>query len=423
MNKDINAIKNDFYHWNLLRNEQDGRPMIKADGLSEEELLKGIANFKSSEVFDENEPSDWQNIKKLSNFNYQVKKPQNYLSKLKGALLGRFAGCTLGVPVENYPIFKMESIAKESNTPFPPTDYWNAVENPEGIQYGVNKRIDYSKGNIKGVPVDDDITYTVLSMLLMKKYGFNYTVEDVAELWKEIVPYACTAEEEALKELNLGSSGEDAAKNNPFIEWIGGAIRADSFGYVCAGNPAKAVELNYPEIYLTHRRNGIYGGLFVSASIACSFVEDSPYEAIKKGAEFIPHGSRLYKDLQWALSFKDKLKDYKHARSLLDERFSQMHCVHTNNNMCAVVFAIILGNGDFTSSISQSIAIGLDNDCNGATVGSIVGANVGLENIEKHWYEPFGDVVMTYLKGYEKLSIQELVEDYVKLNEKLCCKD
>ena len=28
------------------------------------------------------------------------------------------------------------------------------------------------------------------------------------------------------------------AEDNPFIEWIGAAIRADAFGYVCAGRPA-----------------------------------------------------------------------------------------------------------------------------------------------------------------------------------------
>ena len=46
--------------------------------------------------------------------------------------MARFAGCMLGAPVENYSIEQMQEIAKKSNTPFPPTQYWNDVTDEEG---------------------------------------------------------------------------------------------------------------------------------------------------------------------------------------------------------------------------------------------------------------------------------------------------
>lgn len=405
--------------WNRLRHEQDGRPIVSMDEADEEELLARIEGYKVSEVESESEPNGWLAIEQQSDFDYRVDTPDCIEERIAGALVGRFAGCTLGVPVENFPIARMEQIAARSNTPFPPTEYWGDVDNPDGIQYGVNKRIDYARGHIKTVPVDDDITYTLLTQLELKEYGEDYTVEDVAELWKKVVPYGCTAEERALWNLQKGISGACAADDNPFVEWIGGAIRGDTFGYVCAGNPAKAARLAYEDARLTHRRNGIYGELFTAATIASSFVEKTPLDAVKRGAKFIPKQSRLAIDLAWALSYEGKLKDYRHARSLIDERFAGMDCVHTNNNMCAVVFAIMLGGGDYTQSIAQSIAIGLDNDCNGATVGSIVGANVGIDKIEKKWYEPFGDVVQTYLIGYETVSLKGMIGDYVALHQKI----
>ncbi len=344
------------------------------------------------------------------------KTPDDYKNRLTGALLGRFAGCTLGVLVENYPVEKMREIAKKSGTPFPPTEYWHEAENPDGIQYGVDKRTSFTLGHIDGVPVDDDVTYTILNMILLKRYGKNYTVDDVGKLWLEILPYACTAEECALNNLKNGVCAEKAAEGNDFIEWIGAAIRADAFGYVCAGNPEAAAKLCVCDAYLSHRENGIYGEMFASAAIAAAFIT-TPIEAIKIGMECIPKDSALYKDLKWAISYEDTLVDYAHARKLLDERFEGMHCVHVQNNMCAVVFAVILGKGDYTKTISQSVAMGMDNDCNAATVGSIVGAYVGIDKVPEHWYKPFNNKVRTYLKGYENLKLTDVIDDFVKLHE------
>jgi len=44
-----------------------------------------------------------------------------YRERLEGALLGRFAGCTLGAPVEFWSIERMEQLAKDNGTTLPPT--------------------------------------------------------------------------------------------------------------------------------------------------------------------------------------------------------------------------------------------------------------------------------------------------------------
>jgi hypothetical protein len=50
-------------------------------------------------------------------------KPDRLRERIKGALVGRFAGCMLGVPVENYAVLRMEAIAAETGTSFPPKTY------------------------------------------------------------------------------------------------------------------------------------------------------------------------------------------------------------------------------------------------------------------------------------------------------------
>lgn len=252
----------------------------------------------------------------------------------------------------------------------------------------------------------------------MEEYGFDYSVADVGNLWREKLPFACTAEAEALRRLQQGVDALKAAEGNEYVEWIGAAIRADAFGYVCAGFPESAADMSYADAFLSHRKNGIYGEMFLSAAIAAAFVCETPLEAVEAGRSAIPQNSALYKHLAWALSYRDKLIDYQQARALLDERFPDMHCVHIHNNMCAVVFALILGGGDFTAIVSNSIAIGLDNDCNGASAGSIAGACLGLKAIPRYWYAPFHDTVLTYIRGNEKLSIQNVVERFLRLQER-----
>ena len=343
-------------------------------------------------------------------------KVENLHTRMKGAFLGRCAGCTLGVPVEMYPVAKMQAVALESGTPFPPTTFWKGTDNPDKIHYQVNKRTDYLEQNLDKVPVDDDITYVILNLLLLEKYGKNYTVEDVGKLWLDILPYACTAEDEALQQLRAGTRAEFAANFNSYVEWTGAAIRADAFGYAEAGNPAAAAKLSYNDAYLTHRKNGIYGEMFCAASIAAAFTAKTPLDAVREGMKQIPKESELYAALEWAFSCEPEVKNYLRARALLDEKFGRMHPVHTINNMCAIVFALMLGGNDFTKCISECVAIGLDNDCTGATVGSIVGACLGADAIPAYWYDKFNDTVCTYITGHTTLSITDVIDRFVKLN-------
>ena len=92
-----------------------------------------------------------------------------------------------------------------------------------------------------------------------------------------------------------------------------------------------------------------------------------------------------------------------------------MSKVHTNNNACLTIFGLFLGGGDFTETISNVVAMGMDNDCTAATAGSIVGAIVGEKGIPAHWTAGFHDQVRTYIDGVPSLSIRDVTERFVRL--------
>ncbi len=269
-----------------------------------------------------------------------------------------------------------------------------------------------------GVPIDDDITYPILSLLIMETCGRDFTTDDVGAYWKAHLTTACTAELAALENLKKGIPAESAADHdNPYAQWIGALIRADGFGYACAGNPELAANLGYRDAFLTHRRNGIYGEMLFAASIAAAFTVADPLAAVRMGLLEIPHTSALYRDVSWALEKAPAVTDYKQARALVDERFPGMNPVHTNNNACLIVFALKLGGLNLTETIANAVAMGLDNDCTAATCGSLVGAVVGSSGIPAHWTDRFHNKVRTYITGAEELSIEDVIDRFTALQQ------
>ncbi len=341
--------------------------------------------------------------------------PKRYADKVRGAFLARVAGCTLGAAVEGMPIERMEKIAAEGKMDFPPTDYWTWSPNPWDIRYNLSPFRDYLRQNIKHVPVDDDVTYTLLGLLILEDFGPEFTVEQVGKAWLKYLPMACTAEHVALENLKKGCSWKVAGlRDNPYTEWIGADIRSDPWGYAAPGWPEMAAELAYRDAYISHRHGGIYGEMYFAATIAAAFAVDDPITACEIGLTEIPRSSRVYQGVRWALDMADKVKDYKHARALVDEKFAGMHPVHTVNNAALTIFGLALGGRDVTAVIGNTVAMGYDNDCTAATAGSIVGAVVGAGEMPEHWYKPFHNKVRTYINGHEWFAIDDVVRRFGK---------
>jgi len=339
-----------------------------------------------------------------------------YQEKMEGALMGRMAGCTLGAPVEFWPISRMEALAQESGIPFPPVDYWSYIPDPYKKRYGLSPREDYTRDKMDGVPVDDDLAYTMLGLLVAEDYGLDFTIGDVGKAWLKYLPYACSAEDIALKNLKAGiPAAESGEKNNPYCEWIGADIRADPWGYLAPAWPEQAAEMAYRDAFISHRRQGIYGEMFFAAVIAAAFSVSHPVEALEIGLTEIPEHCALAQAVRWTLEVAPKIHDYHQAREAVEGRFKGMNPVHTINNACLTIWGLTLGGTDFTRVIGETVAMGMDNDCTAATAGSIVGAIVGKKGIPEHWVRNFNNTVHSYLIGHRRFAISDLIRRFTKV--------
>jgi ADP-ribosylglycohydrolase len=338
-----------------------------------------------------------------------------YLRRLQGAMFSRFAGCTLGSPVELHSLEAMENWAAYVGDEFPPVDYWSQVDRPSATRYAVSLREDFARNKLRFVPSDDDIGYTILGLLILEECGVDFTTADVAAKWQEYFLRECahTAERITYDNLVRGVDPSVAGEVGNFDrQLIGADIRCDPWAYAAPGWPEKAAELAYRDAFTSHRRNGIYGSMFFAAVISAAFTVDDPVEALHIGLEEIPADCLLAREVKWALAEAPNIKDYRDGHAAVNERFAGMNRVHTINNAVLTVWGITIGGRDVTKVISQTVAMGYDNDCTAATAGSIVGAAVGVNNVPEHWYKPFNNKVKIYLKDRNDFELDDLVQRF-----------
>ena len=75
-----------------------------------------------------------------------------------------------------------------------------------------------------------------------------------------------------------------------------------------------------------------------------------------------------------------------------------------------VVTALLYGKGDFGKSLCLAVQSGFDTDCNGATVGSVVGMMTGASHIGEEWTMPVNNKINTSVLGMETKFITDCVK-------------
>ncbi|MEK6647308.1 MAG: ADP-ribosylglycohydrolase family protein [Candidatus Firestonebacteria bacterium] len=360
--------------------------------------------------------SDYKSIvkdfPKQSLLSLSLPKELEVKDKIFAGWLGRAAGCILGKPLECG--LTLPEIKKYFGKEFPIKDYISfsiahhiALEKNPAIHPHVTKPC--SREHIAYAMEDDDLNYTVLNLLLLEQKGHNFSIADVGNIWASYLPVGCTygAETTALINFLCGLPIDRVPIYlNHFRDEIGAQIRADTFGYVCPGQPQLAAKYAFRDAAFSHTADGIYGEMFVAAAFSAKSIED----IIKYGLGQVPKNSRLAELVNKTLVWYSSLGNWEAVYDKIKVSTSQYKDGHTINNAAYVVNALLASNGDYESGITIAVMQGHDTDCNGATVGSILGVYLGAKHLPEKWIRPLNDCLKTSLKGLSKTSISELAE-------------
>ena len=386
-------------------------------------LFDIVMNAGPREGYPYEEPSaleDIQALRKPFSFRKKAGGP-SYEERVAGAWMGRICGCLLGKTWEGILSFDIEKILKMAGA-YPLTRYLRESEiTPEIEAHAISINIHDIKDrcfvdHYDGMPPDDDTNYTVMGQTIIDRYGPDFTPNDVANAWLfyQVRDRYCTAENVAYRNFSNGFPPPSSAiYKNPFREWIGAQIRGDYFGYIHPGCPEKAAAMAWRDASISHIKNGIYGEMFVAAMLAVAAETDRFEDIVEGGLAQVPYTSRLYESVSRVLKLYRDGASLDETRKVIHETYDE--CTphgwcHTVGNAMIVTASLLYGGGDYSRSICLAVETGYDTDCNGATVGSIVGMAKGRRAIPDVWTAPVGDVLYTHLFEKEKVSIAECVE-------------
>jgi len=153
--------------------------------------------------------------------------------------------------------------------------------------------------------------------------------------------------------------------------------------------------------------------MFVAAMLAWAAVCSDAEEVIAAGLAHIPSTSRLHQAVSGIVSgWKNGLSEsecFAEIHKKYDEYSSHDWC-HTISNAEIVTASLLYGAGDYGKSIAMAVMAGFDTDCNGATVGSIVGMMYGADCIGSDWLAPIRGQLNTTIFGVGRVSIADMVD-------------
>jgi ADP-ribosylglycohydrolase len=358
--------------------------------------------------------------------------------RMHGAWIGRAAGCAMGKPVEGVGILGSFAGLDESQPSKPSTagrklikaylqrrDAWplnGYIPEPLTGDEFQTPFTASCRENIAYMEWDDDIHYTLVGLKVLEDRGPSFDWVDVATCWTQQIPFGMifTAEMQAILNVwNNSAFGFDRLKvdatpatvrthRNPFREWIGARIRSDGWAFAAAGKPELAAEFAWRDASWTHTRNGVYSAMMFAAIQSAAFVENDCRRLIEIGLGQIPARCRLALAVRECLQWCEEAPNFEACMQRVEQAFPDMSSVHAINNSLVCILSLWYGAMSAAESTAIAVMCGLDTDCNGATVGSIVGACAGGANFIRTLSAPLNDRILARMASFNDITMTEL---------------
>ncbi|MBQ0035350.1 MAG: ADP-ribosylglycohydrolase family protein [Firmicutes bacterium] len=345
-------------------------------------------------------------MKKLTIENYK-----EYLYKVYSSWYGKNIGIRLGAPVESWDYKKIEDTYHGKHGYLKDYGIFAADDDSNGPLFFVRALLD--KKDI----TSEDIGNTFL----------NYIQEYSGFFWWGGV--GVSSEHTAYENLKNGIKApmSGSAKQNGLVmaEQIGGQIFSDCWGYVSGYDPLLAKDLAVKASKVTHDLNGNEGAIFVAVAITLAMQYEDIHSVVYDTLEYLNKDLEYYKVMKDICNYYENNKDDYHKcfdYILNNYGYDKYPGVcHIIPNSSLMVMSLMYGNGDFDFTMEMLNNCGWDTDCNCGNVGSILGALLGIDNIDNKWILPINDIVNAS-SSVGSLNIQTISESgklFAKLAYKL----
>ena len=343
--------------------------------------LNEAPKIEGHPYFQYEHPVSWEDVKAAMPASQDYQPPsvwqESFTPRILQGWIGQLAGASFGTAIEGY----------------------------------VGSQIEKVYGKVRGYitepeTVNDDSVYEIVLLDVYEKMGKGMTSEALGDEWVRQIPYGVSAEGTALRNLSLGIyPPESGIFMNPYCDWIGAQMRGMVCGMLAPGDPMEAARLAHIDAIISHARNGVYGEIYAAVLTSLAFVMNDPRAILLEAARYIPVKSEYAAKLEFCFNVLKAENSAETAWPILEKHFERYNWIHAYPNLAADMLALWYGGNDFTETMALLAKAGLDVDCNGGLVGNVLGV---LKDVPPAWADPIGDLMETYIKGKERLSIREL---------------
>ncbi|MBQ2697598.1 MAG: ADP-ribosylglycohydrolase family protein [Clostridia bacterium] len=267
---------------------------------------------------------------------------------------------------------------------------------------------------------NDDITYELVLLKAVDRYGKAVTAADIGRLWAALIPMGWSAEDIALQNLKRGIyPPESGSFHNPYREWIGAQMRGGVVGMLFPGDPLRAARLAWEDGSISHHNNGIMGEVYNAVLVSLAYRERDVRTLLKNTLAFLPKDSEIYSVAEFAMNACRLHSNWRHAWLICEKRFERYNWIHAYPNLAAQIVAMWYGDGDFDQTMHLIGMCGQDVDCNAAQVMNALAVMLGKDQIPERWPAPFADTLHTYVRGMKQMTISGLAAWTVEMAKKL----
>ncbi len=242
--------------------------------------------------------------------------------------------------------------------------------------------------------MQDDLYVEVPLLVAMRQHGVQAGWPVLGQAFRDTQFQLWHGNETARHALKEGLEAPDSGhfSHNKHCDDIDWQIESDYLGLMAPGLTRQAVELAWRQGHLIGYGDGVYGGVWVAAMHAEAFVATDLQQVIDAGLAAIPEDTdfrKVLRDVQdgfarhpddWTATWQE-IEDQWGTADRCPYGRDISYNIDAKLNAGYVLMGLLYGRGDFWNSIRIAIRCGQDSDCNGSTVGGILGTLYGYSGI------------------------------------------
>lgn len=339
-----------------------------------------------------------------------------YKEKVLGCFMGKNIGGTLGMPME-----------------------WDRSQND----------ITYYTHDLSGEPLpNDDLDIQLLWLIALEQKGFGLDAKVLGEYFNEFMIFTHAEYGTAKTNLRCGLQPPlTGTFNNDFKDSCGSYIRSEIWACLFPGFPELAAKYAFEDAIVDHGDGeGVYAEIMLAAMESAAFYESDIRTLIQIGLSYIPANCQVAQCVKTAIETFDAGINFEDSRALIMKNYVghlEWHYISPEDeekgyqegkmgmdvpsNIMIIIYALLFGKGDFSSSICIAVNYGEDTDCTAGTIAALFGIIYGIGSIDDKWVSPIGHNIVTISLDPFRLSkhipktVEEVAERVTAQFEEAIC--